>query len=835
MSKSRIFLFLVVLFLLFSLPRSQSLAQQAFSQGNASFLQNFIPAAPAPFGKLSPLNGAIDQPISNLILSWNPSSSPNVTYQYCLRTNANCPGPKWISVGTNTSVTVSGLSPNTKYYWQVRAVDSQNNYTYADNDSMWSFQTVQNVTLPGAFTKLTPEDTATNQPVNGLTLSWSASDRATSYQYCYDTINNNLCDTAWTSVSGLSATVSGLSYETIYFWQVRAVNASGNTQADGGTWFLFQTRFAPPGEFSKTFPENNAVDQPVSLMLTWDASAGTGITYEYCYGTAPCTPASTWLPAGTNLFANISGLQYETTYYWQVRAVNASDVTYANNGQNWNFTTSLAAPGAFGKSSPENNAIGQPLSLTLNWGASTGTNVWYEYCYDTVSCTPASTWLLAGTSTSANLSGLAYNTTYFWQVRAVNAAGTTYADGGTVWQFTTQTAPPQPFSKLSPPDAGSEPLPVNLTLQWSASAGASEYFYCVDTDSHPVNDSNCGTGWVLSTDTASNPLSLDYNQTYYWQVYARNSQGTLQANSGVWWSFTTQSAPPTSFTKLSPADGAVDQPIKPWLYWFSPDDAETTYEYCIDVETGCPSDGWTSITRNTPISITTDLQRNTPYFWQVRATNTGGTFYANDGDYWSFTTLKAPPISSNQSFTMTEDTTLSETLTATSNYAKIFTLYGSLPAGTLNLEADGDFTYTPVANFAGTVSFQFIVSDGYNPPVGPYTATITVNGVNDPPTLSPIADPAPVVVGRLVILWVQGTDPDLPYGDSLTYSVDEPLPSGASLNSTTGLFVWAVPVGQAEGVYTFTFRLTDSQAASDFQSVNITVIYLKVYLPLIMR
>ncbi len=143
---------------------------------------------------------AVDQPVTDHTLVWN-ASSPNVTYQYCLRTNANCHGPKWISVGTNTSVMVSGLSSNTLYYWQVRGVDAQNNYTYANDGVMWSFRTGQTANLPGAFNKLTPPVTATNQPINGLELTWNISKLATSYEYCYDTLNNNTCDTSWASTT----------------------------------------------------------------------------------------------------------------------------------------------------------------------------------------------------------------------------------------------------------------------------------------------------------------------------------------------------------------------------------------------------------------------------------------------------------------------------------------------------------------------------------------------------------------------------------------------------------------------------------------------------------
>ena len=68
-------------------------------------------AAPADFGKVSPANGAGNQSPSSLVLQWN-SSSANVTYQYCLRTNkSGCPASKWVNAGLATSVTLRSLTP----------------------------------------------------------------------------------------------------------------------------------------------------------------------------------------------------------------------------------------------------------------------------------------------------------------------------------------------------------------------------------------------------------------------------------------------------------------------------------------------------------------------------------------------------------------------------------------------------------------------------------------------------------------------------------------------------------------------------------------------------
>jgi len=92
--------------------------------------------------------------------------------------------------------------------------------------------------------------------------------------------------------------------------------------------------------------------------------------------------------------------------------------------------------------------------------------------------------------------------------------------------------------------------------------------------------------------------------------------------------------------------------------------------------------------------------------------------------------------------------------------------------GTLSLNADGSFTYTPFSNFYGSDSFTYRASDGalYS---NEATVKITVKGVNDAPTTSGIPD----LIGdedgpdTVIDLSQVFADVDLPYGDELTYTV----------------------------------------------------------------
>jgi hypothetical protein len=176
------------------------------------------------------------------------------------------------------------------------------------------------------------------------TLSWGTSTGATSYEYCYDTSNDNSC-TGWTSTgSAISVALSGLNEGTTYYWQVRAKNTGGTTYANGSEtayWsFTTLTSIIPPGDFSKSTPGNSATDIPINPILTWSTSAN-ATSYEYCYDTSNDNSCTGWTSTGSATSVALSGLSYETTFYWHVRANNSIATTYSNGASTayWSFTT----------------------------------------------------------------------------------------------------------------------------------------------------------------------------------------------------------------------------------------------------------------------------------------------------------------------------------------------------------------------------------------------------------------------------------------------------------------------------------------------------------------
>ncbi len=101
-----------------------------------------------------------------------------------------------------------------------------------------------------------------------------------------------------------------------------------------------------------------------------------------------------------------------------------------------------SVPSDFNKTGPGNGVFNQPTSLTFSWEASGGATS-YEYCYDTTNDNMCSSWNDVGNNTTANISGLANGTTYYWHVRAINGHGVTYSNGNSnaFWAFTIGTNP----------------------------------------------------------------------------------------------------------------------------------------------------------------------------------------------------------------------------------------------------------------------------------------------------------------------------------------------------------------------------------------------------------
>ena len=224
-----------------------------------------------------------------------------------------------------TSITVTGLTNDTLYYFKVAAV---NQYCNNGGPGSGPFSQIINATpstVPGAPTGLTA---ASNQNTQS-TLSWTAptSDGGlaiTDYVVQYSTDQS-----AWTTFTHLPSasqtiTVTGLINGTPYYFQVAAVNANPNSPGPYSTTANATPSTVPGAPTGLTAASN----QNAQVQLNWTAPTSDGGLAITDYVVQYSTDQSAWttfthLPSASQTIT-VTGLINGTPYYFQVAAVNAN-------------------------------------------------------------------------------------------------------------------------------------------------------------------------------------------------------------------------------------------------------------------------------------------------------------------------------------------------------------------------------------------------------------------------------------------------------------------------------------------------------------------------------
>jgi VCBS repeat-containing protein len=139
--------------------------------------------------------------------------------------------------------------------------------------------------------------------------------------------------------------------------------------------------------------------------------------------------------------------------------------------------------------------------------------------------------------------------------------------------------------------------------------------------------------------------------------------------------------------------------------------------------------------------------------------------------------------------------------------------------GTLILNANGSFTYTPIANLNGTDTFTYKATDGSDSP--PATVTINLTPVNDlPVAVNDVygADPGQsLVINAALGVLANDTDVD---GNTLNAVVVSQPSSGTLVLNANGSFSYT---SAAAGIYTFTYRANDGTGDSNLAIVTLAI------------
>jgi gliding motility-associated-like protein len=287
----------------------------------------------------------------------------------------------------------------------------------------------------------------------------------------------------------------------------------------------------------------------------------------------------------------------------------------------------------------------------------------------------------------------------------------------------------------------------------------------------------------------------------------------------------------TAPTDITLSNSAINENVAPntIVGTLSTTDADLgdTFTYSFVAGTGDTDNSSFTISGNSlKILISPNYEVKQSYSVRIKTTDSGGSFFEKSFVI-SIADVNEAPVATNDSYFTDEDVPLNIAAPGllandTDSDLPAQTLIPEIvlnPAkGTLTLNDDGSFVYTPHANFYGADSFRYWISDG-SLQSNIATVTITVNPVNDAPTIS--GTPATTVEQDAAYSFIP-TASDIE-DDVLTFSISN-KPAWASFNTATGALTGTpgnADVGTTMGIV---ISVSDGSLSASLPVFTITVV-----------
>ena len=221
------------------------------------------------------------------------------------------------------------------------------------------------------------------------------------------------------------------------------------------------------------------------------------------------------------------------------------------------------------------------------------------------------------------------------------------------------------------------------------------------------------------------------------------------------------------------------------------------------------------------ISGTIDRAASQPnggvYSVTVTATDGGGL---STSQTFTWRVTNPAPIAANDVATTSEDTPVTIALLANDRDPDgdpLRVTDASAGSGAVFINPNGTITYTPGANFNGTDTITYQISDG-NGGIATATVIVTVTPVNDPPIavndLASTNEDTPVTIGVLV----NDSDRDR---DRLTVTAAN-APNGTVVINPNGTITYT-PNANFNGTDTITYTISDGNGGTSTATVTVTV------------
>ncbi|WP_243558036.1 tandem-95 repeat protein [Priestia megaterium] len=359
------------------------------------------------------------------------------------------------------------------------------------------------------------------------------------------------------------------------------------------------------------------------------------------------------------------------------------------------------------------------------------------------------------------------------------------------------------------------PITSNVSFTIAEDSTLINQVVAVDPDGNPLTFSlqtapGNGVAVVNADGTFSYQPNLNFNGTDQFTVLVSDGQGGTAVSTVTVTVTPVNDAPTVPNYTFSTQE---DSPVVGAVVGTDLDENPLSYQ----LQNG-PTNGIAAVNANGTFSYQPNLNFNgTDQFTVLVSDGQGGT--AVSTVTINVIPVNDPPITSNVSFTIAEDSTLINQVVAVDpdGNSLTFSLQTAPGNGVAVVNADGTFSYQPNLNFNGTDQFTVLVSDGQGG-TAVSTVTVTVTPVNDAPTVPNYTfstqEDSPVV-GAVV-----GTDVD---GNPLSYQLQNGPTNGIAAVNADGTFSYQ-PNLNFNGTDQFTVLVSDGQGGTAVSTVTINVI-----------
>jgi hypothetical protein len=509
-------------------------------------------------------------------LSWNASDNAVTNYQV-FRGTTLLGSPTGTTLA-DTGADLGGFTDDTTYVYYVQALSPTGTSTHA----------VATIVLLATPTVNTPT-TVSNMEID---LSWTSVLGATSYAVLRGPTSGS--EVVLGGVGSTTYKSTGLAADTTYFFEVKAQNGNGTSSTSNEV--SATTAPAPPTGLTAT------TLSATTIGLTWTASTSTTSTPGYfVFRTTPggtfdyTNPVSGATPLSSTSYTDtvVAG----ASYLYVVRATNANGTSLSSTVAS---AAALASPTLSAPTTVSN------VEIDLSWTAVSGAP-----SYAVLRGPTSGTEVTVGGAgnTTYKSTGLAADTTYFFEIKAQNGGGSSIPSN----EVSATTAPAPPTGVVASCKGSS-----TIKLTWNASTSTSStpgYFvYRAPSGgsfdyTHPLS----GGTPLATTSYTDTILAVG---TYLYVVRASNANGTSLSSAQA---SATLLGVPTLSSAMAVSSTEID------LSWTAVPGA-TSYA----VLRGTTSGSEVVLVGVSGTSFkNTGLTAGTTYFYEVKAQNGSGSSSAS--------------------------------------------------------------------------------------------------------------------------------------------------------------------------------------------------------------